>query len=312
MSVIDYTYFSGKLYLPQTGNTEGRVLINQFIEIYETEYLKKVLGYDLWKVFSAGIEGTGLGAELITNGSFTGSAAGWTLGAGWAYGSDKVTFTPGAVTELIQNVGVPFTVALCRCSFNVGGTAGFVVVSLGRGGTNQVYDAGSGLVTFDGIAESATGEKIIFTPSPDFNGSIDDVSLKELTAEQRWTDLLEGKEFEYSGSNYLWNGFDPTSKTTPIANYVYYRYMEEKASDNTLVGTATGAVDNNTRTAPVSKMIDAWNSMVEMDKTLWYFLTANKDTYPEWTYWSSSWDWWWSSRTCQRNEVFHFKNSLDL
>jgi hypothetical protein len=34
-----------------------------------------------------------LGAELITNGSFTGNATGWTLGTGWAYGSNNATFT---------------------------------------------------------------------------------------------------------------------------------------------------------------------------------------------------------------------------
>lgn len=312
MSLIDYTYFFGKLNLPQTGNTEGRTLVNQFIDIYETEYLKKVLGYDLWKAFIAGIAGGTVGSELITNGSFTGSAAGWTLGAGWTYGSDKVSFTPGAVTELKQTIGAAFTVPICRVSFTVGGTIGFVVVSLGRAGTNQVYDAGSGAVTFDGIAESFPGEIIIFTPSPDFNGSIDDVSLKELATEQRWVDLLNGKEFEYYSRNYFLNGFKPTSKITPIANYVYYKYMEERASDNTLAGTATGAVDNNTRVAPLPKMIDAWNSMAEMDKTLWYFLRANKDTYPEWTYWEVSWDYWWYSDRCRRNEVFHFKNSLDL
>jgi hypothetical protein len=33
------------------------------------------------------------GPELITNGSFTGSADGWTLGAGWTYGSNNVGFT---------------------------------------------------------------------------------------------------------------------------------------------------------------------------------------------------------------------------
>ena len=32
------------------------------------------------------------GPELITNGSFTGSASGWTLGAGWAYGDNDAVF----------------------------------------------------------------------------------------------------------------------------------------------------------------------------------------------------------------------------
>jgi hypothetical protein len=35
-----------------------------------------------------------LGPELITNGGFTGNADGWTLGTGWAYGDNDVTFTP--------------------------------------------------------------------------------------------------------------------------------------------------------------------------------------------------------------------------
>ena len=34
-----------------------------------------------------------LGPQLITNGGFTGDADGWTLGAGWAYNSNNVTFT---------------------------------------------------------------------------------------------------------------------------------------------------------------------------------------------------------------------------
>ena len=34
------------------------------------------------------------GSELITNGSFTGNANSWTLNGGWAYGTNKVTFTP--------------------------------------------------------------------------------------------------------------------------------------------------------------------------------------------------------------------------
>lgn len=313
MPIIDYTYFFGKLNLPQTGNTTGLTLINQFIGIYETEYLKKALGYDLWKAFIAGIAGTGLGPELITNGSFTGSIAGWILGANWNYASDKVSFMPGVVTELRQNPGGAVNLPLCRASFTVGGTAGFVVASLGREGANEVFDAGSGAVTFDGACISSAGDRIIFTPSPDFDGSIDDVSLKQLSTEQRWLDLLDGKEFEYGGRNYSWNGCEPTDKLTPIANYVYYKYMEEKASDNTLVGTATGAVDNNTRVNPIVKMVDAWNGMVEMNKTLWYFLKANQDVYPEWSGYSySTWDYWWWSDICRQIEVFHFKNTLDL
>lgn len=35
-----------------------------------------------------------LGSELLTNGSFSGNANGWTLQTDWAYNNNNVTFTP--------------------------------------------------------------------------------------------------------------------------------------------------------------------------------------------------------------------------
>ena len=177
--IIDYTYFTiGKLKLAQTGNTEGRTEINQDIEIYEPELLQKALGYDLWKAFTDGIEGSG-------------------------------------------------------------------------------------------------------------------------SIETRWESLLSGIEFDYYGKNYKWNGFGPDNKLSPIANYCYYRYMEDSASDVTLAGTATGAVDNNTRVAPMQKMVNAWNDMVDMLHILHRFLLSSDD-YPEY------------DETQTDTDVFRYKNSLDL
>jgi len=42
--------------------------------------------------------------QLVTNESFTGSANGWTLGAGWTYGSSKITHTPGTASIAYQNI----------------------------------------------------------------------------------------------------------------------------------------------------------------------------------------------------------------
>lgn len=162
MSIIDHTYFFGKLSLPQTGNTEGRSIVQQFIDQYEPEYLKRAMGYELWKAFTDGIESSG-----------------------------------------------------------------------------------------------------------------------ETPADERWRDLTDGAEFEYNDRTYKWNGFDPVDKLSPIANYVYYRYMEDRASANTLVGTVVQNVDNNTRVNALRKMVDAWNDMVEMNKLLYYFLQVNAATYPE-------------------------------
>src|SRR5574339_318819 len=176
--IIDYTYFIGKLRLPQTGNTEGREEIEGLIEIYEPEYLRKVLGLDLYEAFTEGIAGSG-------------------------------------------------------------------------------------------------------------------------TPDQRWVDLLEGITFDHHGVNHRWNGFDPEDKLTPIANYVYYRYLEDTVSDVTLAGTSTGKTDNNARTSPMQKMVNAWNDMVDMNSELDRLLHNNTD-YPEYVLKQTG------------RELFGYKNGHDL
>lgn len=59
MTIIDPSYFTGKINLPQTGNTAGNERVQQFIDRYEPEFLKQALGYSLWKAFTGGIEGSG-------------------------------------------------------------------------------------------------------------------------------------------------------------------------------------------------------------------------------------------------------------
>lgn len=189
MNIVDDTFFTGKINLPQVGNSDGLANVTQFIDTYEPEYLKKVLGYDLWKAFTEGIEGSG-------------------------------------------------------------------------------------------------------------------------TPDQRWLDLLQGKEFQYQSKPYNWAGFE--NKPSPISQYVYYQVLEDSASDTVLVGQSTGKTENAIRTSPVSKMIAAWNEMVELNIMLWNFLYVNKATYPEWDVSYPYWYWPYYGGIIHQNEIFNLKNSLDL
>lgn len=188
--IIDATYFSGnKINLPQIGNADGLNNVNQFIDTYEPDYLKKALGYDLWKAFTDGLEGSG-------------------------------------------------------------------------------------------------------------------------DPEQKWADLLDGVDFTYNSKSYRWEGFRNEQRISPIANYVYYRYMEDDASNTTLVGGVASVTDNNIRVNSVAKMISAWNEMVKLNKTLWHYLNVTGDVYPEWS--DYGYDWYGWTGYCREREVFHFKNSFDL
>lgn len=113
-------------------------------------------------------------SNLVINGTFTGSATGWTLGTGWAYGTNNVIHTPGNVEALSQDVGIiqDFQYTL---NVDIGGTVGTVTVELGTGGQTNTVTAGTGSHMIAGLGGSDS--LLRFIPSTDFNGTIDNVTL---------------------------------------------------------------------------------------------------------------------------------------
>lgn len=110
--------------------------------------------------------------------------------------------------------------------------------------------------------------------------------------DQRWVDLLEGKEFTCGDETMKWPGFE----NSPIQNYVFYQYMENDAFNTTLIGGAAPAATNATRVSSEPKMIDAWNEMVLVNQILWNFLYESRETYPEWV------------MTAELPDIYHIKN----
>ena len=71
-------------------------------------------------------------------------------------------------------------------------------------------------------------------------------------------------------------------KRSMIANYVYYHWMLNEASQTGMVGESQVKTENATRTSPEDKMVYAWNEMVDKAHGLQCWLDKNKETYPEW------------------------------
>lgn len=115
--------------------------------------------------------------ELVTNGSFTGSATGWTLGVNWTYGANVADATL-ASADLEQNISLPIG-AWCLLDFDMTRSAG----------TLTPYHGSTAI----GAAISATGtyKRVFFTGSggtralkftgAGFTGTVDNVSVKVLT-----------------------------------------------------------------------------------------------------------------------------------
>jgi hypothetical protein len=105
-------------------------------------------------------EGQTLGAELVTNGSFTGSAAGWTLDAPWTYNSNAVSYGGLSPTPQVYQTGLGLvTGTIYQVSFTV---------TIGSGGIQASLGTGAG-ANYGGeyYASGAYTEYILFTDSND-------------------------------------------------------------------------------------------------------------------------------------------------
>jgi hypothetical protein len=120
------------------------------------------------------------GADMVTNGTFTGNATGWTLGTGWAYNSNNVTKTAGVAADLEQNVGVSAGVTY-RVVFTTSGlTPGVGSVRPQLGGVNG-YHVWEDSVSQTQIITATTTGNLKFQASSTFNGTIDNVTVTPVT-----------------------------------------------------------------------------------------------------------------------------------
>lgn len=109
--------------------------------------------------------------------------------------------------------------------------------------------------------------------------------------------LLEGKNFELDGKDYVWVGLRNTQKVSPLANYVYCKYMELKAATQSVsTGETKGKSKNSEPANPTTKIVTQWNNMVDM--------LCSYQAYMEKFFASSSMDY------CK--EIFNLRNSLGL
>ena len=123
------------------------------------------------------------GTELVTNGDFSGGSQDWTKEAGWSIASGKASYDASSATNaLYQNIGLT-TGSVYKLSFTVVDyTSGSFKAHLSNGNVSAATDAisANGNYSFN---ITATGALVLFRNVTSFNGSIDNVSVIEVTAE---------------------------------------------------------------------------------------------------------------------------------
>lgn len=122
------------------------------------------------------------GTELVTNGDFA-TDSDWTKEAGWSIASGKASYDASSATNaLYQSIGLT-TGSVYRLSFTVVNyTSGSFKGHLSNGNATAATDAisANGDYSFN---ITATGALVLFRNVTSFNGSIDNVSVIEVTAE---------------------------------------------------------------------------------------------------------------------------------
>lgn len=122
------------------------------------------------------------GTELVTNGDFA-TDSDWTKEAGWSIASGKASYDASSATNaLYQSIGLT-TGSVYRLSFTVVNyTSGSFKGHLSNGNVTAATDAisANGDYSFN---ITATGALVLFRNVTSFNGSIDNVSVIEVTAE---------------------------------------------------------------------------------------------------------------------------------
>lgn len=154
--------------------------------------------------FTVTVPGNGkavLGPEILANAAFTSNLAGWTAGAGWSWDAGGVTHTAGSGTAtLAQPFNIPandpyWHYNLFELNLTIfGRTAGSVGITIG-GSTVYLSDDSTAFTSsaFESSVQYFSGPNsagIVITPTSDFDGTIDEVSVKRVTQAPRMLALF--------------------------------------------------------------------------------------------------------------------------
>jgi len=240
MSFIDHTYFVGEINLPNTNEEDIQVRLKHFINIYEPKFLTELLGYDLYSSFIAGLQETIIEQKwvdlLYGNGIYKGLMS-----------------TPNGIAATV----------------NSSNTLEMVV---GRGRINDPVDGSNTTVIPDVFAN---------VPTVLERRGIGQLLINEFSIDGNTLTLTNGT-FNSGEIFFLKKdttiGIAPAPSVMPIsmiANYVYYWWMRNEATQTAGVGEVMTKTENSYRTSPATKMIKAWNDMVDMVWECMRFLQRN-------------------------------------
>lgn len=268
MSLINSSFFTAEINIPNTGKLEVNESINMFINKYENSLLQRLLGYELWKAFMASPTEQRFidlvnGVEYV---NFSGKTKKW---KGLIYGSDG--------NPIQQNI-VGYTQRKNE-QIQVG-----VNPALVAGATTALFDGQFGKPNY--IGEFPIFERVQYGSTMITNVNYTFDSLTGLFSFVEVGDqFLPWEWFNITFNPVPITGYVPPDSTVTyyslIANYVYWYWMKDNAVWNSGLGTASPNKRAAVDMSPAIKMVNAWNDFSCGVENLYDYLNNSKTVYPE-------------------------------
>lgn len=159
-----------------------------------------------------------LAADQVTNGAFGSDLTGWT-GTNWAQNAGKAQHTAGATAALTQALTLTLG-AKYQVLFTISGrTAGNVTAAIGAAADSARSANGSYVAYLTAAAGGSVN--LTFTPSSDFDGSLDDIKVQRITTEGDWLHvgtLWDSTHADTDLSDDLAPGSEDTATTPQTTN----------------------------------------------------------------------------------------------
>jgi hypothetical protein len=268
--LIDTSYFVGELNIPNTDSPAVVEKLTWFINKYEVDILRDILGVDLYRAFM-----NALGQGEAVN---TGYATGGNRPDLWI----TADVTPGFASG--QNVYYDPTLADWQYTVTLSGYGPLqpgVDIAMDSNGFHWLYEhmIQSGeryMIKFTPKPITVVNPSVVSTYANVVNGLIDPTK----GVDDKWKWLLNGLEYtDLDARKHKWQGIiavadDTAPPKSLLANGIYCYLMRNNATFTLGTGEKVAKSDSSIGVSNTAKVSNAWNEMtVWIHEMIWFLDT---------------------------------------
>lgn len=255
MALIDQSYFVGDLTIAGLDRPAVQERLTLFINKYEDEFLRSLLGYPMYTAFLNGLSAMTIDQRWIDilqgkEYQYGGRTRQW-RGLVILSPDQTISLSPAGRLELIAGGAGIYDPVIGEFTITLPPEFVNTYFTIERRGVGELrtdeYGIAGNILTLVNQPAWANLETIILKKS---------VSILAST----------------SGAAYL----------SPIVNYVYWHWMTDDTTQTVGLGQQASKVENAIQVSPATKMVRAWNEMSEWVSEFHRFMITSQADYPEW------------------------------